>query len=84
MTEVREPRPDPARRPHLGMHPGELDGKWHAKYWNPVMAPMPEHIKEAIGLGPQPPPLFVSWLGRPELRTAAADTKDSPVAGPSE
>ncbi len=25
MTEVREPRPDPARRPHLGMHPGELD-----------------------------------------------------------
>jgi hypothetical protein len=45
---------------------------------------MPEHIKEAIGLGPQPPPLFVSWLGRPELRTAAADTKDSPVAGPSE
>ncbi|WP_371644948.1 hypothetical protein [Streptomyces mirabilis] len=54
MTEVREPRPDPARRPHLGMHPGELDGKWYAKYWNPVMAPMPEHIEEAIGLGPQP------------------------------
>ncbi|MFE2484183.1 DAPG hydrolase family protein [Streptomyces mirabilis] len=60
MTEVREPRPDPARRPHLGMHPGELDGKWYAKYWDPVMAPMPEHIKEAIGLGPQPPPLCLS------------------------
>src|SRR5690242_8142533 len=42
------------------MRAGELDGKWYAKYWNPVMAPMPEHIKEAIGLGPQPPPLCLS------------------------
>ncbi|MFD8546078.1 DAPG hydrolase family protein [Streptomyces sp. NPDC059649] len=54
---MTESRPDPARQTHLGMRPGELDGKWYAKYWNPVMAPLPEHIKEAIGLGPQAPPL---------------------------
>ncbi|BDM70211.1 hypothetical protein HEK616_36980 [Streptomyces nigrescens] len=54
---MTEPRPDPARQTHLGMRPGELDGKWYAKYWNPVMAPLPEHIKEALSLGPQAPPL---------------------------
>jgi hypothetical protein len=31
-----------------------------------------------------PDGLFVSWLGRPELHTDAADTEESPVAGPSE
>ncbi len=34
--------------------------------------------------GWDPDGLFVSWLGRPELHTDAADTKESPVAGPSE
>ncbi|MFD4584357.1 DAPG hydrolase family protein [Streptomyces sp. NPDC058434] len=52
-----EPRPDPTRQTHLGMRPGELDGKWYAKYWNPVMAPLSEHVRQAIDLGPQPPPL---------------------------
>jgi hypothetical protein len=41
------------------MQAGELDGKWYAKYWNPVMAPLPEHIREAIDLGPQAPALCV-------------------------
>ncbi|MGW2703213.1 DAPG hydrolase family protein [Streptomyces sp. NPDC001340] len=54
---MTETRPDPDRGTHLGMRPGELDSKWYAKYWNPVMAPLPEHIKEAIDLGPQAPPL---------------------------
>ncbi|QIY73553.1 hypothetical protein HEP84_34830 [Streptomyces sp. RLB1-33] len=31
-----------------------------------------------------PDGLFVSWLGRPELHTDAADTEESPVAGPRE
>ncbi|MFF3145634.1 FAD-binding oxidoreductase [Streptomyces sp. NPDC057927] len=39
---------------------------------------------DVLRAGWDPDGLFVSWLGRPELRTAAADTKDSPVAGPSE
>ena len=34
-----------------------LDGHWYAKYWNPVMAPLPGHIREAIDLGPQATPL---------------------------
>ncbi|WP_063754379.1 DAPG hydrolase family protein [Streptomyces sp. NRRL S-1813] len=56
MADVAEPRADPGRRPHLGMQAGELDGKWYAKYWNPVMAPLPEHVREALALGPQAPP----------------------------
>ncbi|MFC5801667.1 DAPG hydrolase family protein [Streptomyces formicae] len=42
------------------MRPGDLDGKWYAKYWNPVMAPLPEHVMEAIGIGPQAPPLCLN------------------------
>lgn len=61
MTEVAGPRPDPARRPHLGIQGGELDGKWYAKYWNPVMAPLPDHIREAIDLGPQASALCLSF-----------------------
>ncbi|MGW2374750.1 DAPG hydrolase family protein [Kitasatospora sp. NPDC001683] len=60
MAEAKEPRPDPTRRPHLGMRAGELDGKWYAKYWNPVMAPLPGHVRDAITLGPQAPPLCLS------------------------
>jgi hypothetical protein len=41
---------------------------------------------DALRAGWDPDGLFVSWLGRPEPRTdaAAADTEESPVAGPSE
>lgn len=39
---------------------------------------------DVLRAGWDPDGLFVSWLGRPEPRTAAVDTKDSPVAGPSE
>jgi hypothetical protein len=50
-------QPDPDRKPYLGMRPGDLDKKWYAKYWNPKMAPLPDHIKEAVLLGPQAWPL---------------------------
>ncbi len=37
------------RRDHyLGMRPGDLDGKRYAKYWKPEMAPLPEHVREAV------------------------------------
>jgi hypothetical protein len=44
--------PDPQRRPYLGMRPGDLDGKPYAKFWSPVMAPLPDHAKEALLHGP--------------------------------
>jgi hypothetical protein len=42
------------------VHDEELDGKWYAKYWDPVMASLPDHVTQAIDLGPQAPPLCLS------------------------
>lgn len=53
MNQVPEARPDPDRRPYLGMRGGDLDGRWYAKYWDPEMAPLPEHIRAALDIGPQ-------------------------------
>ena len=33
---------------YLGMKLGDLDGKTYAKYWNPVMAPMQDHVQQAL------------------------------------
>jgi hypothetical protein len=33
---------------YLGMRPGDLDGKPYAKYWNPEMAPMQDHVQRAL------------------------------------
>ena len=33
---------------YLGMKPGDLDGKPYAKYWNPEMAPLPDHVQRAL------------------------------------
>lgn len=33
---------------YLGMRPGDLDGKPYAKYWNPDMRPLPNHVKDAL------------------------------------
>jgi hypothetical protein len=33
---------------HLGMKSSDLDGKPYAKYWNPVMSPLPEQVREAL------------------------------------
>jgi len=37
---------------YMGMRPGDLDGKPYAKYWQPVMCPLPEHAAQAILQGP--------------------------------
>jgi hypothetical protein len=37
---------------HLGMNPGELDGKPYARHWNPTMAPLSDAAREAILVGP--------------------------------
>lgn len=64
MTEESEPRPDPDRGPYLEMRGGDLDGRWYAKYWNPQMGPLPEHISQALDIGPQ----AVPKVGRTALR----------------
>lgn len=36
---------------YLGMRPGDLDGRPYAKYWNPNMSPLPEHVQHALAHG---------------------------------
>lgn len=36
---------------YLGMRPGDLDGKPYAKYWNPDMSPLPEHVQSVLAHG---------------------------------
>jgi hypothetical protein len=43
---------------HLGMRPGELDGKPYARHWNPVMAPLSANAREALARGPIAGPLL--------------------------
>lgn len=33
---------------YLGMRPDDLDGKPYARYWNPDMAPMQDHVQRAL------------------------------------
>lgn len=42
---------------YLGMKTGDLDGKPYARFWNPNMAPLPEHVREALAQGPVAAPL---------------------------
>jgi hypothetical protein len=44
---------DPNRKTHLGIRPGELDGKWYGKYYNPDMTRLADHAIYALTLGPQ-------------------------------
>lgn len=39
------------RDKYLGMRSGDLDGKPYAKYWNPEMAPMQNHVQRALTHG---------------------------------
>jgi len=38
---------------YLGMRPGDLDGKPFARHWNPAMAPLAPHVREALLHGPE-------------------------------
>lgn len=42
---------------YLGMRPGDLDGRPYAKYWNPEMGPMQEHVQQALLHGAEAPEL---------------------------
>ena len=34
----------PAERRYLGMEPGDLDRKPYARFWNPLMDPLPPRV----------------------------------------
>ena len=42
---------------YLGMREGDLDGKPYAKYWNPLMGPMQDHVQQALMHGIEAPAL---------------------------
>ena len=46
------------RARYLGMKPGDLEGKPYARFWNPDMAPLPAHAREALAHGPVAEPLL--------------------------
>lgn len=59
---------------YLGIRPGDLDGRPYAKFWNPHMAPLAEHIREALVRGPVATPLM------PEMATAARELENGSFA----
>jgi hypothetical protein len=59
--------PNPTRSLHLGMREGDLTGKPYADFWNPHMAPLPEHAKDALLHGPVAAELLPSLKDAPRL-----------------
>jgi hypothetical protein len=49
------------------MRPGDLAGKPYAEFWNPTMAPLPDHVRQALAVGPIADPLL------PPLSAAVAE-----------
>ncbi len=62
--------PDPARSLHLGMRPGELDGAPFASFFNPRMAPLPVHVRDALLHGPVAGGLLPALAEAPRLLEA--------------
>jgi len=52
--------PNPARALYLGMRSGDLEGQPYAKFWNPNMAELAPHVREALLRGPAAPPLALA------------------------
>jgi len=52
---------------YLGMRAGDLDGKPYAKFWNPQLAPLPEHALQAIAHGPVAAALLPSLADAPRV-----------------
>lgn len=59
--------PHPDRPLYLGMREGDLTGKAYAAFWNPHMAPLPEHVREALLYGAVSAPLLPRLADAPRL-----------------
>ncbi|MDI1445591.1 hypothetical protein [Polyangium sp. 6x1] len=62
--------PIPSRSLHLGIREGELTGKPYAAFWNPRLAPLAEHAREALLCGPLAAPLLPDLADAPRLLEA--------------
>lgn len=62
--------PNPQRQLYLGMRDGDLAGKAYASFWNPKLAPLPEHAKEALLQGAVSAPLLPRLKDAPRLLDA--------------
>jgi hypothetical protein len=51
----------------LGLNPDELRGKPYAAFWNPTMAPLAAHVRDALARGPIAPPLLPPLASAPRL-----------------
>jgi len=47
------------------MEPGDLADKPYAEFWNPVVAPLPDHAREAVAHGPIAEPLLPALASAP-------------------
>lgn len=52
---------------YLGMKEGDLDGKPYAKYWNPEMQPVQEHVRKALVHGVEAAELGFEVTGANQL-----------------
>ena len=59
--------PNPNRPLHLGLSDADLDGKPYREFYQPQMKPLPEHVKDALLLGPIAAPLLPSLTDMPKL-----------------
>ena len=66
----------PAERRYLGMEPGDLDRKPYARFWNPLMNPLPPHVREALVLGPLAGPQLPPLRGPREIETGASQVEN--------
>ena len=62
--------PNPTRPLYLGMRGGDLEGKPYAPFWNPRLAPLVEHAREALLVGPIAPPLLLPLAEAKRLQDA--------------
>src|SRR5262245_34487560 len=59
--------PNPSRQLYLGMRDGDLAGKPYAAFWNPRIAPLPEHARDALLHGPVAAPLLPKLADAPRM-----------------
>lgn len=59
--------PNPSRRLFIGLRKEDLEGKPYASFYNPHVAALPEHAKEALLHGPVAGPLLPRLSDAPQL-----------------
>jgi hypothetical protein len=66
---------EPSR--YLGIHPPDLEGKPYAKFWNPTLAPLSAHAREALAQGPVAGPLLPALAEAAQLLDPTCETLEN-------